>query len=200
MKSSISTIASALILIYWGISSGFAQSIPEFNSDAEKQMWIKNHPAEYQLLLDQSKANIPEKQPAQTKTTVKSSTISADDDIKALKEEIDANKNNPDYDKGLASKKLQQATRIQPQSIENKQVEPSKTQRSAVIDPTFPVFVNTGNPEADNENYRIAKEEWISNYPEKYKQLQQQRPLPNDETPEQIRAREKSKQAIVPNK
>lgn len=36
----------------------------------------------------------------------------------------------------------------------------------------FPVFVNTGNPEADRARYDAQKQEWIRNNPEKYRQMQ----------------------------
>lgn len=34
----------------------------------------------------------------------------------------------------------------------------------------FPVFENTGNPEQDTENYRVKKDKWIEENPEKYNQ------------------------------
>jgi hypothetical protein len=37
----------------------------------------------------------------------------------------------------------------------------------------FPVYINTGNSEQDMENYRIAKDAWIEQNPEKYKAMQQ---------------------------
>ncbi len=35
----------------------------------------------------------------------------------------------------------------------------------------LPVFVDTGNPELDNENYKKAKNDWIKKNPEKYNNL-----------------------------
>ena len=35
-------------------------------------------------------------------------------------------------------------------------------------DPTFPQYVNTGNKEQDDANYKAAKEAWIQANPEKY--------------------------------
>ena len=76
-------------------------------------------------------------------------------------------------------------TVLQPTREPVEAVEPTKTLRPAVIaDPTFPVFVNTGNPEADNESYMIAKEEWIKNNPEKYEQLLQQNPMSKEASEE----------------
>jgi hypothetical protein len=35
----------------------------------------------------------------------------------------------------------------------------------------FPVFINTGNADLDNENYKKAKDAWVLANPEKYKQM-----------------------------
>ncbi len=35
----------------------------------------------------------------------------------------------------------------------------------------LPVYINSGNPEIDKENYKNAKDEWIKNNPEKYNNL-----------------------------
>jgi hypothetical protein len=52
----------------------------------------------------------------------------------------------------------------EPQEIDKKALrEKEKTE--------FPVFVKTGNPERDNENYKKAKEAWIQANPEEYKKL-----------------------------
>jgi hypothetical protein len=40
----------------------------------------------------------------------------------------------------------------------------------------FPKFVNTGNADADNEKYRIAKEEWVAKNPERYEALKNSSP------------------------
>lgn len=39
----------------------------------------------------------------------------------------------------------------------------------------FPKFVNTGNPKKDQEDYKIAKQNWIANNPERYKALFQRK-------------------------
>ena len=162
------------------ITAANAQTIPASKSDAEKKTWIKNHPTEYQLLLKQSTANAPVQKASQINADFGSPPVqSAEDEIKALKDEIEANKYNPNYDMELALKKLETAPKIQ-KSIHNRE-------------PSYPAFINSSNPETE-EDYRIAKEKWIMNNPEKYKQLQKQQPLPYGETPEQIRARELSRQ------
>ncbi len=38
-------------------------------------------------------------------------------------------------------------------------------------DPTFPTYINTGNPQEDNARYDEAKRKWIKENPEKYKKL-----------------------------
>ena len=35
----------------------------------------------------------------------------------------------------------------------------------------FPVLINTGNPELDNQNYQAAKAAWIQAYPSAYQQM-----------------------------
>ena len=53
---------------------------------------------------------------------------------------------------------------------------------------SFPVYVNTGNRQLDNENYYSEKEMWIQNNPTKYQKLIIKEKI--SETPSQIRARE----------
>ncbi|MFH1319615.1 MAG: hypothetical protein ABII90_03050 [Bacteroidota bacterium] len=40
-----------------------------------------------------------------------------------------------------------------------------------ILPTDFPKYVNTGNPHDDQQNYSIAKEQWIQNNPEGYKEL-----------------------------
>lgn len=143
------------------ITAANAQTIPGFKSDAEKKTWIKNHPAEYQLLLKQSKANTPVAMPVQNNANFNSTTQSADEEIKALKDEIESNKYNPNYDMELALKKLEAVPKIQ---------------KGYHRKPSYPAFINSGNLETE-EDYRIAKEKWIKNNPEKYNKLQQPKSL-----------------------
>jgi hypothetical protein len=53
-------------------------------------------------------------------------------------------------------------------------ITPQEEQEKEVsdIDPTFPVYVRTGDPVLDNQRYMEAKDEWIRNNPEKYENLQ----------------------------
>ncbi|HET6991760.1 MAG TPA: hypothetical protein VFJ43_10570 [Bacteroidia bacterium] len=41
----------------------------------------------------------------------------------------------------------------------------------ATVDPTFPQYVNTGNKEKDDADYKAAKEAWIKANPAKYAQM-----------------------------
>lgn len=43
--------------------------------------------------------------------------------------------------------------------------------------PTFPVYINTGNVAIDVENYKIAKLAWIDANPEAYKQMNSSSPM-----------------------
>lgn len=40
-------------------------------------------------------------------------------------------------------------------------------------EPTYPVYMDTGNPEADQERFAKEKDAWIAKNPEKYRQLTQ---------------------------
>jgi hypothetical protein len=56
----------------------------------------------------------------------------------------------------------------------NRSKEPQEIDKKALREKekaAFPVFVKTGNPERDNENYKKAKEAWIQANPEEYKKL-----------------------------
>jgi hypothetical protein len=48
-------------------------------------------------------------------------------------------------------------------------ITPTSTQ--LVDEPGFPVYVNTGNKEQDDANYKAAKDKWIQEHPERYKQM-----------------------------
>jgi hypothetical protein len=54
-----------------------------------------------------------------------------------------------------------------------KSLQPVKEEgaRIGIDDPTFPVYVDTGNPELDYANYINAKEAWILKNPLKYEQI-----------------------------
>lgn len=39
--------------------------------------------------------------------------------------------------------------------------------------PSFPKYVQTGNPQADDENYRVNKEAWINSHQAEYNQMNQ---------------------------
>lgn len=47
----------------------------------------------------------------------------------------------------------------------------SKNDNSALIDPSFPIFIDTGNPENDHVDYRKRKDQWIKENPESYKKM-----------------------------
>lgn len=42
---------------------------------------------------------------------------------------------------------------------------------STGLPPDFPVYIDTGNPEKDKENYGKAKNQWIQSNPDKYLNL-----------------------------
>jgi hypothetical protein len=44
----------------------------------------------------------------------------------------------------------------------------------------FPKFVNTGNPELDNQNYSKEKAIWINEHPDLYKKMQEPTTLPSE--------------------
>ncbi len=55
--------------------------------------------------------------------------------------------------------------------ITEKESETKKIRSNIELPPDFPKYIDTGNPELDQYNYKIAKEQWISNNYERYKEL-----------------------------
>ena len=65
-------------------------------------------------------------------------------------------------------------TAIKAEEPSNRAKEPQEIDKKALREKEnaeFPVFVKTGNPERDNENYKKAKEAWIQANPEEYKKM-----------------------------
>ncbi len=65
-------------------------------------------------------------------------------------------------------------TAIKAEEPSNLTKEPQEIDKKALREKekaAFPVFVKTGNPERDNENYKKAKEAWIQANPEEYKKM-----------------------------
>jgi hypothetical protein len=56
------------------------------------------------------------------------------------------------------------------EAIESKEVLPSD----------FPKYINTGNPELDNQNYSKQKEKWVIEHPEAYKKMQEPTSTPSE--------------------
>ena len=55
--------------------------------------------------------------------------------------------------------------------IPEKESETKKIKSNIELPPDFPKYIDTGNPEFDSNNYKMAKEQWISNNYERYKEL-----------------------------
>lgn len=49
-----------------------------------------------------------------------------------------------------------------------------------VIAPHYPDYVNTGNPEADAQNFDKAKQEWIRSYPDEVEKLTGRNPVESE--------------------
>jgi hypothetical protein len=65
-------------------------------------------------------------------------------------------------------------TAIKAEEPSNLTKEPQEIDKKALREKektVFPVFVKTGNPERDNENYQKAKEAWIQANPLKYENM-----------------------------
>lgn len=81
----------------------------------------------------------------------------------------------------LAEKESHIVTSDQNLSDSIKFTSPIKNYNSSGIDSSFPTFVDTGNPEQDNLNYRIRKDLWIKENPESYKKMHESVPLTEEQ-------------------
>lgn len=106
---------SMAFCISMSMGSGFAQDLPKFNSDQEKEVWIEKNSSEYERMINTESTSVP-----------------------------------------MPSGNVDQG------EIENVKLT------------GFPVFVNTGNPEADAATYQKAKELWISENRDEYNSSFQQ--------------------------
>lgn len=79
-----------------------------------------------------------------------------------------------------------------PPTLSSHSEKPAPSQTAISLPPDFPVFVDTGNPETDQQNYRRAKEDWIKANPERYQQMFR-RGKPTEEQLQKRSERENSK-------
>ena len=54
---------------------------------------------------------------------------------------------------------------------QKKKEETKGTPKQLVNEPGFPQYVDTGNKEKDDANYKAAKDKWIQEHPDRYKQM-----------------------------
>lgn len=66
---------------------------------------------------------------------------------------------------------IQKAATEQNAPVQTTNEEPNTTVTEHVVPAGFPVYVNTGNKEQDDENYAIAKSKWIAEHPAEYEQM-----------------------------
>ena len=61
----------------------------------------------------------------------------------------------------------------QTKSLNNGTQKIEKSKQTIVMEgiSDYPKFINTGNPEKDNQDFKKRKQEWINANPEKYKQI-----------------------------
>ncbi len=76
-----------------------------------------------------------------------------------------------------------EAEAVQP----TQKVDPTSEKPNAGLPAGHPVYVDTGNPEADKEAYRIAKDAWIAQNPALYEAMTQ----PTQLTKEELQERER---------
>lgn len=157
MNKTIIRVSTALVLMVTG-GAAFAQQMPVFSNDQEKQAWIEQHPEEYRKLTAQSAENTPQISVSNEQQTPVSAVPLAgfpvyvntgDPQGDALRyKEAKKNwiENNQEaYDAYLAS--LQGVV---------------KNQRSVADLPGFPVMEHTGDDAADYARYKAAKEKWYA--------------------------------------
>jgi len=120
------TVLIAFVAIFSSYSS-FAQTkaLP-YSSDSEKVAWIKENPEAYKKMVEElkSKAVQPIKKEtlinASSKEVTKATLKPKSEDTILLEKEIEANKNNPNYDLEFKMEKLKQARKFEIQETNSK--------------------------------------------------------------------------------
>lgn len=110
----------------------FGQEMPQFNSDAEKAAWIKEHPQDYERISGEKVTLIP--------------TFSTSEEKEAWI------KANPEQYQSLGGDSHAVQTSAEP-SLKEIVINPN--------DPTFPKFIMTGNPEQDAKDFEVKKKAWF---------------------------------------
>jgi hypothetical protein len=155
MKQKILLLGVYASLSFFGYSQKNTSEIP-FQNDAEKALWIENHPEEYRnqggIISD------PEFNSAEEKAKW---LLSQKEEIKSETKPIEIEV-IPEFSSQEEKDEYFQALK------ERREIDVIESD----LDPTFPVFQSTGDSEKDNARYMAAKDEWIKNNPEKYNQLQ----------------------------
>lgn len=108
------------------------QSMPNFNSDAEKAAWIKAHPQDYERLSGEKVTNS-----AKTEMTAEEKAAWIKDNPEAYR----AQGGNPETVVSSEEPRVKEIV-----------INPN--------DPTFPKFVVTGNPEQDAKDFEVKKQAW----------------------------------------
>lgn len=125
---------SVLLLLMTIGTTTFGQEMPKFSSDQEKETWIKQNPELYEKAVKEAQSNAVHTtaEPVQSKETFESEN--------QKKEFI---KNNPEAYQQMLNE--------------------SKPKSRSINDlPGFPVFVDTGDKEADFIRYQQAKDKWYA--------------------------------------
>lgn len=81
-------------------------------------------------------------------------------DVLALKAEIEARAQDPDFDWQSALKRIYSSSHVL---------------KVPIMDPTFPIVLSTGDKARDQQAYQQAKAAWVRQYPERYEALKRQR-------------------------
>lgn len=83
-------------------------------------------------------------------------------------------------------RKIETSENTQSSPIDKKVERKAPAKEITVVEsePTFPKYIDTGNPEQDQSNYAARKAEWIKNNPEAYERMQFKRELTPSERKE----------------
>lgn len=137
LKNALCIAALFLTMSVYAQDKAKTEPIPQFKTEQEKQDWIKANPDAYAKAGGTTVAN-----------------ASGTDAVPEFKSQAEKDKWLAEHPQNAGAASAEAKTA------------PAPTVPSAKPeDPTFPVYINTGNPERDAANYEVRKKEWYSNHP-----------------------------------
>ena len=149
----------SLVVFIVASAFSFAQEMPQFNTDQEKQDWIEQNPSEYERLTKAENAVAPIATEAVSQGQI--------ENIDLPGFPVYINTGNPEEDAATYQKAKelwieQNRSTYQNHMLETNSSEPTFQGPSISDLPNFPRLIDTGNPELDYELYKVAKIKWYT--------------------------------------